>query len=107
MCTEGVGVSVLSEEFAMEKNTDYVVTFEVRGPVGKAQFLNIDLYAKPGYDHKEQNRMLERFSGTFERKEFQLNSGADAPERAEFRFATLSQKPIQVRNVGLRKAGER
>ena len=107
LCTEGVGVSVLSKEFAMEKNTDYVVTFEVRGPVGKAQFLNIDLYAKPGYDHKEQNRMLERFSGTFERKEFQLNSGPDAPERAELRFATLSQKPIQVRNVGLRKAGER
>ena len=97
----------MAKGVTLEKNTDYVVNFEVRGPVGKAQTLSIDLYAGAGYDHREQNALLESFSGVFEQKEFRWNSGTDAPEWAELRFATLSQKPMQVRNVRFRKVGER
>ena len=106
VCTPEGGVSVLAQGVALEKNTEYVVNFEVRGPAGKAQTLSIDLYAGAGYDHSEQNGLIESFSGVFEPKEFQWNSGPDAPERAELRFATLSQKPMQVRNVRFRKVGE-
>jgi len=106
VCSQEGGVSVLAQGVTLEKNTEYVVNFEVRGPVGKAQTLSIDLYAVPGYDHREQNALLESFSGVFEQKEFRWNSGPDAPERAELRFATLSQKPMQVRNVRFQKVGE-
>jgi 4-amino-4-deoxy-L-arabinose transferase-like glycosyltransferase len=104
LCTPGVGVSVLSQPVALEKNTAYLVSFEVRGPVGKAQALSVDLYALPGYDQSEQNRLLPTYSGQFEAKEFLINAGPHAPPRAELRFATLSQKPIQIRRVQFRKA---
>jgi hypothetical protein len=108
LCTHGSGVSVLAQPITLEKNTDYIVKFEVRGPAdpSPSRFLSVDLYAHPGYDNAEQNRLLERFPEKFEARQFRLNSGPDAPPRAELRFATLSQKPIQVRRVQLRKAGE-
>ncbi len=107
VCTPEGGVSVLARGVTLEKSTDYLVNFEVRGPAGPAQSLSVDLYAGAGYDHREQNTLLERYGEAFEQKEFRWNSGADAPERAELRFATLSQKPIQVRNVRFRKVGEK
>ena len=55
----------------------------------------------------QQEAVVESFSGEFERKSFRWNSGADAPERADLRFETLSQRPIQVRDVRFRKVGER
>ncbi len=107
LCIGGVGVSLLSREVAIEKNTEYLVEFDVRGPAGRARALRIDLFGGSDYDHKEQEAVVESFSGEFERKSFRWNSGADAPERANLRFETLSQKPIQVRDVRFRKVGER
>ena len=107
MCIGGVGVSLLSRGVTLEKNTEYLVEFEVRGPAGRARPLRIDLFGGSDYDHKEQEAVVESFSGEFERKSFRWNSGADAPERADLRFETLSQRPIQVRDVRFRKVGER
>ena len=74
--------------------------------MGQEQLLSVDLYGGAQYDHREQNALIEEFSGEFEQKEFRWNSGADAPEQAELRFVTMSQKPIQVSNVVFRKAGD-
>lgn len=74
--------------------------------MGHEQLLSIDLYGGAQYDHREQNTLVENFSGEFEQKEFRWNSGSDAPEQAELRFVTMSQKPIQVRKVVFEKTGD-
>ncbi|GEM_PF-4604230 len=114
LCSGGTGgISILSRPVKLEKNTEYVVSVAVRGPAGKErltmgqeQLLSVDLYGGAQYDHREQNALIEEFSGEFEQKEFRWNSGADAPEQAELRFVTMSQKPIQVSNVVFLKAGD-
>ena len=114
LCSGGTGgISILSRPVTLVKNTAYLVRFEVRGPAGKErrtmgheQLLSIDLYGGAQYDHREQNALVENFSGEFEQKKFRWNSGSDAPEQAELRFVTMSQKPIQVRNVVFQTRGD-
>ncbi len=99
LCAHSGAVAQLAQTVDLERNTDYDVEFELRSEGPPSAPLSVDLFAGAAYDFAEQNRFVHKFGPAFERHVIRLNSGPFAPPRAELRFVTLNESPLEVRNI--------
>ncbi len=103
--------SAATQKVSLKDDTVYKISLEVRGPRGgAAHFLRaqIDqpLYGKVDFDkdplallvYAEQiGRRWRRFQRTF-------RTPPDVPEEVTFRLYTLGERPVEVRNISLRRS---
>jgi hypothetical protein len=103
LCAHAGSVGQLAQLVDLERNADYEVEFALRsvGPVTAP--VSVDFYGGAAYDFAEQNRFLQEYGPSWEQHRIRLNAGAQAPPRAELRFVTLNEGPVEIREIEIKR----
>ena len=103
--TNGKDVSIIQYKFSIEENTNYQIEFDARA----IEFLNhplyVDFFTDQSYDREELQSSYDYsvLSSEFQTYRTVFNTGENCPAFTNLRFFTFSTKPIEVKNVVLRK----